>query len=104
MDDAAAYNALEKQAKPQNTLNGQMIAACWFQWSSGQEASLDDSPGLLAQIQMYLFANPQQKKAQDWNNLEKLAASQLLLSVTESCHFILLLCIVLCFLSYVVYK
>jgi len=27
MDAAAVYNALEKQSKPQNTLNGQMIAA-----------------------------------------------------------------------------
>lgn len=104
MDAAAVCNALENQAKPQNALNGQTIAACCFQWSSGQDVRLDDRLGFLAQIQMYLLANPHTQKAQDWNSLEKLSAPQLLLSVTESCHFIFVLCIVLCFLPYVFYK
>lgn len=104
MDATAVCNTLEIQAKPQNALNGQTIAACWFQWIPGQDVRLDDGPGLLAQIQMYLLANPHTQKAQDWNNLGKLSAPQLLLSVTESCHFIFLLYIVLCFLPYVFYE
>lgn len=62
MAAAAVYDALEKQTKPQNMLNGQMIAVCWFHWSPDQEVRLDDSQALLDHMQMYLLIHPHKKK------------------------------------------